>query len=133
MRDHNYYVYIVTNKHRTTLYIGMTNDLERRMAEHKNGKIEGFTQRYHVNRLVWFDHYRDVNAAIAFEKKLKGWLRSKKVALIEKQNPRWFDLSADWEQQPNIDNGWPGMEEMVRDSSPASRDQNDNLWKRDKP
>jgi putative endonuclease len=67
-----------------------------------------------------------VNAAIACEKKLKGWLRSKKIALVERQNPRWFDLSADWEQQSRIDNGWPNIEEMVRDSSPASRDQNDN-------
>jgi putative endonuclease len=127
MHDHNYYVYIVTNKHRSTLYIGMTNDLERRMIEHKTGETAGFTQRYQVNRLVWFEHFRDVNGAIACEKKMKGWLRAKKVALIEKQNSRWFDLSADWGQQPRIDNGWPSMEEMVRDSSPASRDQNDNL------
>lgn len=117
MRDHNYYVYIVTNKHRTTLYIGVTNDLERRKAEHKNGETAGFTQRYHLNRLVWFDHYRDVNAAIACEKKLKGWLRSNKISLIEKQNPRWFDLSANWEQEPRIDDGWPSVQEMVRDSS----------------
>jgi putative endonuclease len=117
MRDYNYYVYIVTNKHRTTLYIGVTNDLERRMAEHKNGEIRGFTQRYQLNRLVWFDHYRNVDDAIACEKKLKGWLRPKKIFLIEKANPRWFDLSADWEQQPRIDNAWPSMEEMVRDSS----------------
>ena len=67
-----------------------------------------------------------MNAAIAREKKLKGWLRCKKITLIEKENPRWFDLSADWEQQPRIDNGWPSMEEMVRDSSPAWRDQNDS-------
>ena len=127
MRDHNYYVYIVTNKHRSTLYIGMTNDLGRRIIEHKNGEIVGFTQRYHLNHLVWFENFRDVNAAIAREKKLKGWLRSKKNALIEKENPRWFDLSADWEQQPRIDNGWPSMEEMVRDSSPAWRDQNDSF------
>src|SRR3954467_12698234 len=119
MRDHDYYVYIATNKHRSTLYIGVTNSLVRRISQNKNGEIEGFTQRYQLNRLVWFEHFRDVNAAIAFEKRLKGWLRSKKIALIEKQNPRWFDLSVDWEQQPRIDNGWPTMEEMVRDSSPA--------------
>lgn len=127
MRDYNYYVYIVTNKHRSTLYIGVTNDLERRVIEHKTGELAGFTQRYQLNRLVWFEHFRDVNAAIAREKKLKGWLRSKKIALIEKENPRWFDLSADWEQEPKIDNGWPSVEEMVTDSSPALRDQNDNL------
>ena len=117
MRDHNYYVYIVTNKHRTTLYIGMTNDLGRRIVEHKNGETAGFTQRYQLNRLVWFEYFSDVTAAIAREKELKGWLRSKKIALIEKENPRWFDLSADWEQQPQIDDGWPSVEEMVRDSS----------------
>ncbi|MFN2508724.1 MAG: GIY-YIG nuclease family protein [Chthoniobacterales bacterium] len=122
MRDHNYYVYIVTNKHRTTLYIGMTNDLGRRMAEHKNGEVQGFTQRYQLNRLL-----RGVEAAIRREKRLKGWLRSKKIALIEKTNPRWFDLSADWEQEPRIDRGWPTFEEMIRDSSPAARDQNDSL------
>lgn len=127
MRDHNYYVYIVTNKHRTTLYIGMTNDLGRRIAEHKNGETAGFTQRYQLNRLVWFEYFSDVTAAIAREKELKGWLRSKKIALIEKGNPRWFELSADWEQQPRIDDGWPSVEEMVRDSSPALRDQNDSF------
>ncbi len=83
-----------------------------RIAEHKNGEIQGFTQRYRLNRLVWFEHYRDVNAAIACEKKLKGWLQSKKIGLIEKQNPRWFDPSANWDQQPRIDNGCPSVEEM---------------------
>jgi hypothetical protein len=68
-----------------------------------------------------------VNAVIAREKELKGWLRSKKIALIEKENPRWFDLSADWEQEPRIDDGWPSAEEMVRDASPASRAQNDSF------
>ncbi|MEY2563154.1 MAG: putative endonuclease [Verrucomicrobiota bacterium] len=117
MRDHNYYVYIVTNKHRSTLYIGMTNDLSRRIVEHKNGEIVGFTQRYQFNPLVWFEDFRGVNEAIACEKRLKGWLRLKKIALIEKENPRWFDLSADWGQEPRIDNGWPRVEEMVRDFS----------------
>ena len=127
MRDHNYYVYLVTNKHRTTLYIGMTNDLGCRIVEHKNGEIAGFTQRYQLNRLVWFEYFSDVTAAIAREKELKGWLRSKKIVLIEKENPRWFDLSADWEQQPRIDDGWPSLEEMVGDSSPALRDQSDSF------
>ncbi len=85
------------------------------MIEHKNGEVAGFTQRYQLSRLVWFEYFRDVNAAIAREKRLKGWLRSKKIALIAKENPRWFDLSADWEQQPRIDHGWPSVEEMVRD------------------
>jgi len=117
MREHNYYVYILTNKHRTTLYIGMTNNLEYRVAQHRSGEVEGFTQRYQLKHLVWFEHFRAVHAAIAREKQLKGWLRSKKVALIEKTNPRWFDLSADWGQQPRIDDRERWVEEMVRDSS----------------
>ena len=121
MRDHNYYVYIVTNKHCTTLYIGMTNDLGRRSVEPRNGQIAGFTQRYQLNRLVWFEYFRDVDAAIARKKSLKGWLRSKKIALIEKENPRWFDLSADWDQEPKIDD-WPSIEEVVRDSRYAQND-----------
>ena len=87
MRDHDYWTYIVTNKGHTTLYIGMTNNLERRMAEHRAGEVKGFAQRYHLNRLVWFEHFRDVNAAIACEKKLKGWLRAKKNALIAEKKP----------------------------------------------
>ena len=117
MRDHNYYVYILTNKHPTTLYIGLTNSLERRIYQHKRGEIAGFTQRYNLNRLVWFEHFRDVNNAIAREKRLKGWLRSKKIALIERKNPRWFDLSAELEPEPVIDNGWPAIEEMLTDPS----------------
>src|SRR3954463_7554444 len=118
MRDHDYYVYIVTNKHRSTLYIGVTNSLVRRISQHKNGEIEGFTQRYQLNRLVWFEHFREVRDAIACEKKMKGWLRGKKIARIEETNPRWLDLSADLlEEQPVTDNGWPSVEEMVRDSS----------------
>ena len=76
------------------------------MAEHKLGEVPGFTRRYQLNRLVWFEHFQDIEEAIAKEKRLKGWLRSKKNALIEKNNPRWFDLSADWGQQPRIDRGW---------------------------
>lgn len=120
MRSHDYWVYILTNKNCSTLYIGMTNDLERRVAEHKRGEVPSFTQRYQLKRLVWFEHFRDVNEAIAYEKKLKGWLRSKKNALVAKNNPRWFDLNADWEQQPRIDRGWSTVEEMVGDSSPAT-------------
>jgi putative endonuclease len=117
MRDHNYYVYILTNKQRRSLYIGMTNDLGRRTAEHKAGKVAGFTQRYQLKQLVWFDHFRDVNNAIACENKMKRWLRSKKIVLIERTNPRWFDLSADWGQEPKIDRGWLSAAEMVRDPS----------------
>ena len=80
-----------------TLYTGVTNDLERRVNEHKNGMFDGFTKRYRVNRLVYFQETNDVNAAIAAEKQIKGLSRSKKIALIEGENPTWQDLSAESE------------------------------------
>ena len=86
-----YYVYIMTNRS-GTLYTGMTNDLKRRLHEHKSKLIPGFTKKYNIEKLVWFDRTTDVQAAIAFEKKIKGWLREKKVALIESKNPEWEDL-----------------------------------------
>src|SRR5579862_9188213 len=94
MRDHDYWVYIVTNKLRTTLYIGVTNDLRRRIGEHKSGEFRGFSQHYALNYLVWFEHFREVDDAIACEKRLKGWRREKKMALIAKANPAWNDLSS---------------------------------------
>ncbi len=90
-----YYVYIMSNAWRT-LYVGVTNNLERRVYEHKNKLINGFTKTYGLNRLVYFDATNDVAAAIEREKQLKGWLRIKKVALIESINPDWKDLSEDW-------------------------------------
>ena len=88
-----YYVYILTNKSNRVLYIGVTNNLPRRMIEHKNEQIEGFTKRYHLNQLVFFEEFSDINDAIACEKRLKHWTRAKKNALIESQNPNWKDLS----------------------------------------
>jgi putative endonuclease len=96
MRSHDYWVYILTNKHCTTLYIGITSNVARRLYQHRYGEVKGFTKRYHLNRLVWIEHFRNVKDAIACEKKLKGWRRSRKVALIEQTNPRWLDLSDDW-------------------------------------
>lgn len=90
-----YYVYIMTNKSRT-LYTGVTNNLERRVYEHKQKFVPGFTARYNITRLVYFEATRDVYAAIAREKQIKGWLRSKKIALIESVNPDWQDLSVEW-------------------------------------
>jgi putative endonuclease len=75
------------------LYIGVTNDLEDRVFQHKNKRIPGFSARYNIQKLVYFELFRDVRAAIAREKELKGWLRKKKVALIESVNPQWRDLS----------------------------------------
>jgi putative endonuclease len=88
----------MTNKNHSTLYTGVTNDLESRVAEHIQGQVKGFTSRYHLNRLVWFESYRDVNDANAREKTIKGWLRSKKLDLINSMNPDWKDLAADWFQ-----------------------------------
>ena len=86
-----YYVYILANKHRT-LYTGVTNDIVRRLHEHRAGVAPGFTRRYGVNRLVYVESTPDVRAAIAREKQIKGWLRAKKVALIDGMNPEWRDL-----------------------------------------
>ncbi len=90
-----YYVYIMTNRSRT-LYIGMTNNLRRRVYEHQHKLVPGFTQRYNITRLVFYEMTPDVRSAIEREKQLKGWLRAKKVALIESVNPEWRDLSTDW-------------------------------------
>ena len=90
----SYYVYIMSSLSRT-LYTGMTNDLERRVNEHKSGAVSGFTKRYKVDRLVYFQETNDIAAAIAAEKQIKGMLRPKKIALIEEENPSWRDLSAE--------------------------------------
>jgi putative endonuclease len=90
-----YYVYIMTN-HSGTLYVGMANDLRRRVWEHKQKVIEGFTKRYNITRLVYYEETTDVTAAIAREKQIKGWLRKKKIVLIETLNPGWKDLSDGW-------------------------------------
>jgi putative endonuclease len=89
--EHNYYVYILSSTH-GVLYVGMTNDLIHGVAQHKQRKIPGFSKRYNVDRLVYFEHTHDVEAAIAREKQIKGWTREKKAALIESRNPQWVDL-----------------------------------------
>jgi putative endonuclease len=87
-----YYVYIMTNKSRT-LYTGVTNDLARRVYEHKQKLLPGFTSKYNITKLVYFEATEDVYAALNREKQIKGWLRDKKIALIEAANPDWKDLS----------------------------------------
>ncbi len=91
----NYYIYMITNWNNKVPYTGVTNNLERRIFEHKNKLIDGFTKKYNINKLVYFEHGSDVNGAIVREKQLKGWTRSKKNALIESVNPNWKDLSQD--------------------------------------
>lgn len=93
MKDHNYYVYIMTNKHNTVLYTGVTNDLNRRVYEHKNKILKGFTAKYNINKLVYYEHTTDVEAAIFREKQIKAGSRAKKIALIEGMNSQWEDLS----------------------------------------
>ena len=96
MKDHSYWVYMMTNKTRSTLYIGVTNDLVRRLAEHRAGEIPGFTRDYHCTHLVYSSRFSDVRSAISWEKKLKGWRRAKKNALVARDNPHWNDLAEDW-------------------------------------
>ncbi len=91
-----YYVYILASKRNGTLYIGLTNNLEKRVYEHKNNIIEGFTSKYGVHLLVYYEQTNDVNIAIQREKQLKKWNRRWKLELIEKSNPNWNDLSKDW-------------------------------------
>ena len=91
-----YYVYILTNKNHSVLYTGVTNNLERRMYEHKNKLIEGFTSKYNVNKLVYYVHTSSIKSAIAYEKRIKGWSRLKKIQLINSINPDWIDLSEHW-------------------------------------
>ena len=89
-----YYVYILANWNNKVIYTGVTNDLERRLYEHKNKLIDGFTKKYNVDKLVYFDFCENVESAILREKQIKGWTRQKKNMLIEQMNPDWRDLSS---------------------------------------
>ena len=91
-----YFVYILSNWDDSVLYIGVTSNLPRRLYEHRNGLADGFTKKYNVHKLVYFEHTNDVYSAISREKQLKKWNRSKKNALIAAVNPSWFDLSNSW-------------------------------------
>ena len=91
-----YYVYILSNWNNKVLYIGITSNLERRLYEHKMKLADGITKRYNVNKLVYYECTCDVEAAITREKQLKGWTRSKKDTLINRENPQWLDLSENW-------------------------------------
>jgi putative endonuclease len=92
-KDRQYYVYILTNKSNKVIYIGVTNDLDRRMFEHKNKLVEGFTKRYNLVKLVYYEMTEDVQSAIGREKHLKNWHRDWKINLINQFNPEWNDLS----------------------------------------
>ena len=90
-----YYVYIMTNRS-GTLYTGMSSDLKQRVYIHKEKMLEGFTKKYRIDRLLYYEETNDVESAIAREKQIKSWSRQKKLDLIEKENPTWEDLSEDW-------------------------------------
>src|SRR4051794_33799848 len=95
-----YVVYIMASKSRT-LYVGVTSDLESRVIQHQRKLIHGFTEKYNVSKLVWFEDFPNIDQAIEGEKKINGWRRSKKIALIESTNPQWLDLA---ELPPQVDN-----------------------------
>lgn len=88
----HYYIYILTNKRNGTLYIGVTNNLKRRIFEHKHNLIDGFSKKYNVHTLVYYEYFTDIRAAIKREKQLKWWKRQWKIDLVEKTNPHWIDL-----------------------------------------
>ena len=92
-----YYVYFLTNWDDSVLYIGVTNNLPRRLYEHRNGLADGFTKKYTVHKLVYYEYTNDVYSAISREKQLKKWTRAKKNALVVKENPEWRDLSQQWD------------------------------------
>ena len=91
-----YYVYLLTNWNNKVMYVGVTNNLERRLYEHKNKLVKGFTGKYNVNKLVYFEETQDVTAAIAREKEIKKWRREKKNQLVNRMNLNWKDLSSGW-------------------------------------
>ena len=93
MKIHLYYVYIMTNKYHTVLYTGVTNDLKRRCSEHTEKKIKGFTQKYNVDKLIYFEIFDFIDLAIQREKQIKGYSKVKKTTLIKQFNPEWDDLN----------------------------------------
>jgi len=100
-REHHYFVYLLTNWNNKVMYVGMTNNLVRRVYEHKTKAVKGFTEQYHVHKLVYFEVTSDVHAVIAREKEIKKWRREKKNALVIQANPAWCDLAEDLGLSPS--------------------------------
>ncbi len=113
MQGYRYYVYILTNWNNRVMYVGITNDLMRRVYEHRTHAIKGFTEKYNVSKLVYFEETADVHAAIAREKEIKKWRREKKNALVIQANPEWRDLGNDF--------GLPAGPHRYSDTHSASR------------
>ncbi len=97
-----YYVYLLTNWNNKVIYVGVTNDLSRRIYEHKNKLIPGFSEKYNLSKLVYFEETRDINVAIIREKEIKNWRREKKDKLVNQENPSWRDLSGGFKENFNI-------------------------------
>lgn len=95
MKDHNYFIYMMTNKNKTVLYIGVTSDLQKRVYEHENGLAEGFTKKYNCHYLVYYEHFQHIEDAISREKELKKWRRQKKENLINVFNQEWRFLNTE--------------------------------------
>ena len=124
MQDRSFYAYIVASRTRT-LYIGVTSNIGVRVLQHRNKAFEGFTADYNCNRLVWYECYDNPSRAIAREKQLRRWIRSKKLALIEKMNPTWIDLSENWGKplqplKPDFSQKAGGVNGLACGSTPAS-------------
>ncbi|MFM7446594.1 MAG: GIY-YIG nuclease family protein, partial [Tabrizicola sp.] len=100
MREHTYFVYLMASRWNGTLYCGVTNNLLRRVVEHRDGAAEGFTAKYGVSRLIWFEQHSDINEAVLREKRINKWNREWKVRLIEERNPDWRDLAVDLGLEP---------------------------------
>jgi len=118
-REWHFWVYILASKSRR-IYTGVTNDIERRVREHKRGEIEGFTQRYRINRLVYRERFHYIDNAIAREKEIKSWNREKRVALIESTNPTWEDFSLEWGKPIEMLSATTGGQQIPR----CARDDN---------
>ena len=124
MREHNYFVYILTNCSRHPLYTGVTNSLSTRCHLHKNPepREDSYTSRYALTRLVYFERFQYINDAISREKQIKGWSRAKKIALIENVNPAWDDLTREFGKVQPLPS-WSGREE---NQGPSARTRNDS-------
>ena len=96
MKQYTYFVYILSNWNNKVLYVGMTNNLVRRIYEHKNNIVEGFSKKYNLYKLVYYESCSDINSVLQREKEIKGWRREKKIKLIESMNPEWKDLSEEF-------------------------------------
>ena len=124
-REWRFWVYIMASKSRR-IYTGMTNDIERRVREHKEGRIEGFTRKYRINRLVCVERFHYMGNAIAREKQIKGLDRSKRVALIESANPTWEDLSLAWGKPISVLNATSSEKQIPRGLKSARDDNSDS-------